>query len=251
MSEHSVVLRKRGPIARLTLARPDQANRLSPEMLRELADAAAAIAEDDAVRVVLLEAEGADFCAGWTPGAIEQANGGLAGVFESIAALPQPVVAAIQGNAMSAGLELALCCDIRIAGEDARFGFPETEYGLIPLAGGATRLPRVVGRGAAIELLLTGRIVEAVEARRIGLVSRVVAAADLGAEAEAIAAGIAERGPIAARFAKEAVHRGMDLPLGQALRMETDLTILLQTTKDRAEGVRAFIETRPPRFRGR
>ncbi|MSQ61316.1 MAG: hypothetical protein EXR43_01875 [Dehalococcoidia bacterium] len=251
MSERSVVLRKRGPVARLTLARPSQANRLSPELLRELADAAASIAEDDAVRVVILRAEGADFCAGWTPEAIEQARGGLTAAFEAIATLPQSVIAAIQGNALSGGLELALSCDVRIAGEDARFGFPETEHGLIPLAGGSARLPRIVGRGAAIELLLTGRSVEAAEARRIGLVSRVVATADLAAEVEAIAARIAERGPIAARLAKEAVRRGMDLPLDQALRMETDLTILLQTTKDRAEGVRAFKEKRPPRFRGR
>ena len=251
MSERSVVLRKRGPVARLTLARPDHANRLSPDMLRELADAAATIADDDTVRVVILQAEGADFCAGWTAEAIKQAQGGLTGAFASIAALPQPVIAAIQGNALSGGLELALSCDVRIAGEDARFGFPETQHGLIPLAGGSAHLPRIVGRGAAIELLLTGRSVEAAEARRIGLVSRVVATADLAAAAEAIAATIAERGPIATRFAKEAVRRGMDLPLDQALRMETDLTILLQTTKDRAEGVRAFKEKRPPRFRGR
>ncbi|MSQ62214.1 MAG: hypothetical protein EXR43_06550 [Dehalococcoidia bacterium] len=251
MSERSVVLRKRGPVARLTLARPTRANRRSPEMLRELADAAATIAEDDTVRVVILQAEGADFCAGWTTEALEQAEWWLAGAFESIAALPQPVIAAIQGNAMSGGLELALCCDVRIAAEDARFGFPETEHGLLPLAGGTARLPRIVGRGAAIELLLTGRSVEAAEARRIGLVSRVVADADLSAETDAMAAKIAERAPIATRFAKEAVRRGMDLALDQALRMETDLTILLQTTKDRAEGVRAFTEKRQPRFRGR
>ena len=124
-------------------------------------------------------------------------------------------------------------------------------HGVIPWAGGTQRLPRIVGRGKALEMILTGEAVDAQEALRIGLVSRVTPADQLMAEAEALAGRIAERGPIAVRYAKEAVSRGLDMTLEQALRYETDLTIILQTTRDRAEGVRAFLEKRDPRFEGR
>jgi enoyl-CoA hydratase len=171
--------------------------------------------------------------------------------FASLADLPRPVVCAIQGEALSAGLELALACDVRVAAEDARLGLPETKLGLIPMGGGTQRLARLVGRGKALEMILTGEPVDAQEALRIGLVSATAPRDKLAAEVEAIAGRIAERGPIAVRYAKEAVRRGLEMPLEQALRYETDLTIILQTTEDRTEGVSAFLEKRTPKFKGR
>lgn len=252
MRYHTIGAETRGAIAFVTLARPQRANRIAAETLHELASACEAIAGENAIRAVVLSAQGDSFCAGWEKETLAAPAEELAGAFEPFAALPQPVVAAVHGETLSAGLELALACDVRVAANDARFALPETAHGLIPLAGGAARLPRIAGRGAAADLLLTGRSIDAAEALRIGLVSRVTALGDaLMAEATAIAERIAERGPIATRYAKEAVRRGLDMTLDQALRFETDLTVLLQTTEDRAEGVRAFIEKRSPHFRGR
>ena len=138
-----------------------------------------------------------------------------------------------------------------IAAESARFSVPEVSMGLLSLAGGTQRLPRLVGRGRALEMILTGERVSADEALRIGLVSAVVPRERLSEEAAAIAQRVGERGPLAVRYAKEAISHGMDMPLEQALRFETDLTILLQTTEDRAEGVKAFLEKRSPEFKGK
>lgn len=251
MTYRTISIERRGAVAYVTLTQPERANRVADDTIRDLADACEAIANADDVRAVVLGAEGADFCAGWDAAALTSEGVPYAAAFEPLAALPQPVVAATSGAAVSAGLELALACDIRVAAEDARYAFPEAALGLLPLAGGAARLARAAGRAAALEMLLTGREIDAAEALRLGLVNRVVAKTALAAEAAAIAGRIAERGPIATRFAKEAVIRGGGLTLEQALRYETDLTVLLQTTEDRAEGVRAFVEKRPPRFQGR
>jgi enoyl-CoA hydratase/carnithine racemase len=222
-----------------------------------IADAAASLAAaTDTVRAVVVASAGADFCAGWSAEALAEPDGvpgvaPLGAAFDALAAVPQPVVAAIGGRALSAGLELALACDIRVAAEDARFAMPETAAGMLPRGGGSQRLPRAVGRAHALRLLLLGEEIDAAEARRIGLVSQVVPAARLRDAATEIARTIATRGPIATRMAKEAVHRGVELTLEQALRYELDLTLLLQTTADRAEGVRAFAAKRPPNFIGR
>jgi enoyl-CoA hydratase len=152
---------------------------------------------------------------------------------------------------LSAGLELALAADVRLAAEDARFGMPDLAHGHVPRGGASQRLPRAVGRAQALRLLLLSEEIDAAEAKRIGLVSRVLPRAGLVVEARALATTIAERGPIATRFAKEAVNRGAEMPLQQALRYELDLTVLLQTTADRAEGVSAFAARRAPRFEGR
>ncbi len=161
------------------------------------------------------------------------------------------MVCAVQGDALSAGLELALACDVRIAAAGARFGFPETGMGVVPMGGGTQRLARLVGRGKALEMILTAEPIDAEAALAAGLVSAVVPGDRLAAEAEAVALRIAERGPIAVRYAKEAISRGLEMTLEQALRYENDLTIILQTTEDRAEGVRAFLEKRQPEFKGR
>jgi len=247
MSERTVSMDKSGPIARLTLRRPS----VDAALLADLARACDAIESDEAVRAVVLASEGPDFCRGWDESVLAGEGGPPADAFGCLAELPRPVVCAVQGEALSAGLELALACDIRVASEDARFGLPETQLGLVPMGGGTQRLARLVGRGRALEMVLTAEPVDAPEALRAGLVSAVVPRDRLAAEAEAIAGRIAERGPLAVRYAKEAIVRGLDMPLEQALRYETDLTVILQTTEDRAEGVRAFLEKRQPKFKGK
>jgi enoyl-CoA hydratase/carnithine racemase len=222
--------------------------------VEDLAAAAADVAAlTDEVRAVIVTSAGGDFCTGWgadlldAPAAALDAGAG----FEALAAVPQPVIAAIDGRAYSAGLELALAADVRIAAEGARFAMPDVAEGRVPRGGGTQRLPRAIGRAHALRLLLLAEEIDAAEARRIGLVSRVAPAAELHATARALAETIAQRGPIATRFAKEAVHRGAEMPLQQALRYELDLTVILQTTADRAEGVRAFAARTPPGFIGR
>ena len=216
-----------------------------------LADAAAEVAADTAgIRALVVTGTESVFCAGWSAETLAAADPPPAAGIHALAAVPQPVIAAIEGVAHSAGLEIALACDIRVAGEGASFAMPETGAGAVPGGGGTQRLPRVVGRAHALRMLLTGEQVDAAEAKRIGLLSRVVAAGEAAALAAELAAAIAARGPIATRMAKEAVHRGAEMTLEQALRYELDLTVLLQTTGDRAEGVRAFAAKRPPRFTG-
>jgi len=240
-----------GPVAELTLTRPQ----IDRRCLRELEDAVAALREAPAARVLLLTSAGADFCEGWSDDArselLQRAVDRQQDPFGPLAELPLPVVAALRGAVVSAGLELALACDIRIAASDCRFAMPETAAGLLPLAGGSQRLPRVAGRGVALAMLLAGLELDAAAALRAGLVSKVVAPSDLSPASARLAATIAGRGPVAVRFAKEAVRNGLDLSLDQALRLETDLNVILQTTADREEGVRAFLEKRPARFEGR
>jgi enoyl-CoA hydratase/carnithine racemase len=254
MAFRTITVQQQGHIAILTLNRPDQGNRVTRLMLREIGDACGRVADDGSVRALVLTAAGPAFSAGWDASILNDASDGSAVAgdwFAPVAALPQPVIAAIGGAAISGGLELALAADVRIAAQGACFAFPETEWGIIPLAGGIQRLVRLVGRAVALEMLLLGEPLDAEGALAAGLVSRVVPAGRLMDDALALAGRVSERGPIAERYAKEAVHRGVEMPLEQALRYETDLTVILQTTEDRAEGVRAFIEKRQPRFTGR
>ncbi len=170
--------------------------------------------------------------------------------FDALAAIPQPTIAAVRGPAHSAGLELALACDMRVAAASVTFAAPETGVGLMPLGGATQRLPRAVGRSQALRLLLAGSEIDAAEAKRIGLLVDVVPEGEEADAAVQLARTIASRAPIATRLAKEAVWRGLEQPLQQGLRTELDLTVILQTTADRSEGVRAFVEGRPPRFIG-
>jgi len=162
----------------------------------------------------------------------------------------QPIIAAINGFALGGGLELALACDIRIAGEGSLLGLTEVNLAIIPGGGGTQRLPRLVGRGKALEMILTGARIDAREALRIGLVERVVPTAEVHAAAQALARTLAERAPIAMRYAKEAVVKGLGMSLEDGLRLENDLATLLRTTEDRIEGAKAFLEKRKPRFTG-
>lgn len=245
-------LTRNGAVASLTLASADGANRVGLNTIDDLRDGCAALAQDTSVRVLIVSGDGDAFSAGWTEDSLANAEGGLpADPFGCLADLELPVIAAINGDAFSAGLELALACDIRVASTAARFAFPETEFGLIPLAGGTQRLPRTIGRGRALSMILLGQVIDAATALDWGLVNAVTGPEALAGEVERIAGVIAARGPIAERFAKEAVQNGVEMPLARALRYELDLTVLLQTTEDRAEGVRAFAEKRPPDFQGR
>ncbi len=247
---------REGAIARVTLSRPARRNAVDARLVRELGAVCAEISDDATIRVAVLCAEGGVFCTEWDAEVFTEAGSGLfreaSDPFGVLARMATPVVAAIDGDCFSAGLEMALAADVRVCSARARFALPETEFSLIPLAGGSQRLPRLVGRGRALSMLLTGEVLDAEAAYRAGLVSRVVAPELLDAEVMALAGRIAARGPIAERYAKEAVHRGLDMTLDQALRYETDLTIILQTTEDRAEGVRSFLEgRRTPKFKGK
>jgi enoyl-CoA hydratase len=271
MGYRTLTLDRTGPLAILRLARPEHDNPIDRLFLQELDDACASINDNPGVRVAILTGEGAVFSSGWHPAELppeadspqaknpdpfdpaewrRSAFGGSP-PFAALESMGQPVICVLNGDARSAGLELALACDVRLAAQGARFALPETAQGLLPMAGGTQRLARLVGRGEALRLILLGEEIDADDALRIGLVSAVFPAKRLMAEAEALALRMASRGPVALRYAKEAVRRGLEQPLDQALRFETDLTVILQTTEDRAEGVRAFLEKREPKFKGR
>jgi enoyl-CoA hydratase/carnithine racemase len=253
MEYETLRLQAMAPIARITLARSDSANRIDLRALRELSDACEVVSGTEGVCLVVVDAEGPDFCAGWEADARSslQASMDHLDPFGCLAGLPVPMLAAMQGTVASAGLELALACDLRIARADARFACPDVLDGAVPLAGATARLPRVAGRTVASAMLLLGDELDAEGAYRCGLVSRVLAVEGFSGEVDAIAGRITANGPLGLRYAKEAVHNGIELPLDQALRYELDLSIILQTTRDRSEGVQAFLEKRPPEFEGR
>lgn len=258
MPKANVSLEKRGPAAWITLGGPT----IDAGVVRTLRDACESASDDADVRAIVLTGEGDVFSTGWdweafageSPEALLEslrAAGVLGDPFGCFGESPKPVIAAVNGDALGGGLALALAADIRIAAEGAHFGLPESDASLLPVGGAIQRLARLVGRGRALEMVLTGEPIDAAEALRIGLVGEVVPRGDLAARTKAIAERLAERGPLALQYAKEAVVRGLDMTLEQALRFETDLTVILQTTEDRAEGVRAFLEKRRPDFHGR
>jgi enoyl-CoA hydratase/carnithine racemase len=178
---------------------------------------------------------------------LEESAEGLA---EPLAQMDVPVLAAIEGDAIGPGLELALACDVRIGSEGSRYGLPHIPTGLVPWDGGTQRLSRLVGRAKAMELILTGASVDAGEAFRIGLISKVVPRGEVKPLVMAAAREMAARAPVAVRYAKEAISKGMDMTLAQGLRLEADLYFLLHTTRDRTEGIQAFRDKKKPTFRG-
>lgn len=169
---------------------------------------------------------------------------------EMIAGLKQPVIAALKGDAIGLSLEMALACDLRIGTENARFGLPQIRDGCIPSHGGTQRLPRLVGQGKALEIILTGELIDAREACRIGLINRVATPEMLMNTAAELAETMAAKSPLSLSYAKEALHGGRDLTLDQGIRMELDLYLLLFSTSDRTEGITAFREKRKPEFKG-
>ena len=253
MASNGVAVHRRGAVAELWLT--GRGDVILDDLLSDLVSILAALVEEPQTRVAVLAGDHRAFSRAWdrngtqagpNPGNVQR----VSTLFQTIAETPIPVLAMVAGDALDAGLALALVCDVRLTAETARFGFPASADGLLPLGGSAARLARIAGRAAALRMLLTGELFSAAEALACGLVSGVYPVDRLTAEAERLADVIASRGPLAVRYAKEAISRGAELPLDQALRFETDLTIILQTTADRAEGVRAFAEKREPEFSG-
>ena len=252
-------LELRSPLAIVTLDRPKVLNALNAATFADLEAAFSALADDQAIRVILLAGSGGRaFAAGADIGelAATTAEDGRAfslrgqQIFRRIETLGKPVIACIQGFALGGGCELAMACTIRIAADDARLGQPEVKLGVIPGYGGTQRLPRLVGRGAALKLLLTGEIINAQEALRIGLVDEVVPAADLMSRAEALAMSIAAQAPLAVSEALQVVDEGINLPLDLALLRESDRFGHLCGTADKAEGTQAFLAKRSPAWKG-
>lgn len=239
-----------GGVATLTLVGGADGPCLTPELHAALADVAAAIDLDDEVRVVLLRSRGTAFCRGVGEGGVSRGDRVADGV-AAVAALRAPVVCVLQGDALDTGLELALACDLRLAAPRARLGLTQVTRGELPCHGGTQRLPRVVGRARALHMLLLGETPTATRAAQLGLVHRVVASRSLAAEAARLARELARRGPIAQRLAKEAMLAAFDLPLAEGLRLEGDLYVLLQSTRDRDEGIASFREKRRPSFDNR
>ena len=247
-------------IAVVTVNRPAALNALNVEVLEELAAAFATLQKNESVACVILTGSGAKaFVAGADIAAMQPLDAVSAvhfarlghTVFNVIEKFPKPVIAAVNGFALGGGCELAMACDIRIAAENARFGQPEVNLGVIPGFGGTLRLTRLIGKGRAKELIFTGDMVDAQEAYRIGLANKVVAAEELLAVARSMAAKIAAKGPVAVRFAKEAVDNGLEMDLDRAGRFEADLFGLCFATADQKEGMQAFLDKRPAKFVGR
>ena len=254
MDYSTIIYTVKDHVAHITLNRPEADNIINRQLARELEDICFGVNQDDNIYAVVLSGAGdRGFCGGSElepliqagPSAVPNMNGAAA-----IASIDRPVIAAINGDALGPGLELALSCDIRLASHKARFGLPEVASGFIPMGGGTQRLPRLIGKSKALELILTAETINAEEALEIGLVSRIVPQPDLISEVEELARTIASKAPVALRHIKEAVNKGMDLTLEQGLRLEADLYFLLHTTADRTEGIKAFIEKRPARFKG-
>lgn len=247
-------------IARITLNRPDKLNALDATVIAELGDAVGHIESDDAVGAVVLTgagpkafAAGADIAELAEQGPMDGKGRAQAGqrVMRRLERCGKPVIAAVNGFALGGGCELAMACHLRVASDTAKFGQPEVKLGLGPGYGGTVRLPRLVGRGRALELLLTGAMIGAEEAYRIGLVNRVVPADRLLSEAEELARTILEQGPLAVRLILEAVDTGLDLTVDEALLLEANHFGLLSSTADMREGTAAFLGKRKPRFKGR
>ncbi|CDM66921.1 enoyl-CoA hydratase/isomerase family protein [Pyrinomonas methylaliphatogenes] len=255
----TILLERRDRVAIITINRPDKRNALNIKTREEGAAALDELRGDDRVRVVIITGAGdkafvagADISefAGRT--AITQREVMLGrSLFTAIDTFPKPVIAMINGYCLGGGCELALACDLRIASDTASFGQPEINLGIIPGGGGTQRLTRLVGEGKAMELILTGDIIDARTAYQIGLVNMVVPAAELEAKTMEIANRIAEKSPIALRLAKEAIKTASRSLLDEGLRREIDLFALCFSTEDKEEGVRAFLEKRKPDFKGR
>jgi enoyl-CoA hydratase/carnithine racemase len=234
---------RRGDVVELLLPGGRDA-RLTPDLHGELHAAASEIDLDETVRAVLLRSRGPDFCRGATQPATRP--DGIA----AIASLRAPVIALVQGHALDEGLELALACDLRLVTADAKLGLTQVGAGRVPVHGGTQRLPRIVGYARALQMILLAQVVGGARAVALGLAMRSVPRARLGAEGRKLAAAVAARGPIAQRLGKEALRAAGDLPLAEGLRLEGDLYVLLQSTRDRDEGIASFRERRQPRFRG-
>jgi enoyl-CoA hydratase len=251
-----LVVVDRGPVTTIRLQNPPL-NLVTVELTRALDSALADIEADPDVRCVIVTGTGERaFCAGSDVKEFKSLRGRVGegklllekAVYRRLAKLPMPTIAAIQADALGGGLELALCCDLRVADERAKLGLPEVRLGVMPGSGGTQRLPRIVGSARAKEMILLGELIDADQAAGIGLVNRVAPAGDAIEIARAMAETIASRGPVAVREAKRAIDIAGDTPLDQGFAAEMDASERVFATEDMLEGARAFFEKRPPEF---
>jgi enoyl-CoA hydratase len=256
MAYENILVETRGRVGLVRLNRPEALNALNDALMNELGEALAGFDGDDGIGAIVLTGSDKAFAAGADIGAMK--DWGYMDVYKSeyitrnwegLKSIRKPVIAAVAGYALGGGCELAMMCDIIIAAEGARFGQPEIKLGIIPGAGGTQRLPRAVGKAKAMDLVLSGRMMDVQEAERAGLVSRVVAADKLLDEALAVAAQIAEFSLPSVMMAKEAVNRAYEAPLSEGMLFERRLFHALFATEDQKEGMAAFIEKRKPKFR--
>jgi enoyl-CoA hydratase/carnithine racemase len=256
----NVLYEKNGAIAYVTLNRPKVLNALNRRTWEDLREAFEDAREDSAIRGVVLTGAGDKaFIAGADIGELSRVTAVEAeesstfgqGVLNLIENLGKPVIAAVNGFALGGGCETAMACTIRVAAEHAKFGQPEVKLGVPPGGGGTQRLPRLVGKGRALQLILTGEMIGAQEAYRIGLVNEVVPAADLITRAEAILKQIFSNAPLAVKFSLEAVNKGMETSQSEGLALEASFFGLCAGTEDKREGTQAFLQKRAPQFRGR
>jgi enoyl-CoA hydratase len=260
MAYQNVLVESRDRVAIVTVNRPDKLNALNDRTVEELDAAFAAIAADPETRGVILTGAGekafvagADIAELATQSPVDGRERSLRGqrVLDRIERLGKPVVAAVNGFALGGGCELAMACHVRVASENAKMGTPEVKLGIMCGYAGTQRLPRLVGKGRALEMLLTGEMVDAAEALRIGLVNRVVPRETLLAEAEGLLRKMLANGPVSLRFTLDAVHDGLEMGFDEAQRQEATLFGLICTTEDMKEGTKAFLEKRPARFQGK
>ncbi|HEX5004050.1 MAG TPA: enoyl-CoA hydratase-related protein [Gemmatimonadales bacterium] len=260
MDFQTLLFEVRDGVAFVTINRPDKLNALNDAVIEELDRAVARLESDASIRGAILTGAGPKaFVAGADIAELSTQNqmSGKAramrgqAVFRRLERCGKPVVAAVNGFALGGGCELAMACHLRVASEGARFGQPEVKLGIGPGYGGTVRLPRLVGKGRALDLLLTARMVGAEEALQMGLVNRVVPADKLMAESEALLAGILANGPLAVRLCIEAVDAGLEMSLDEALLLEANHFGLIASTDDMREGTKAFLEKRPAEFHGR
>ena len=264
MAFETILFEVRDQIAFVTFNRPEAMNAMNRQMTRELIEDCRQIEEDAAIRLAIFTGAGERAFsagmdlkerAGGEYSFIERRQQKVAAAIHSqtraVAAVTKPTIAAIRGYCVGGGLEFALACDMRVAAEDAKLGLTEVRRGIIPGSGGTQRLARAIGTTKALEMCLTGDTVSGSEAYRLGLVNAAVPAGDVLKAAEDLAARILKGAPMAVTFIKEAVTKGIELPLEQGLRLEADLSAVIATTEDSKEGPRAFAEKRAPVWKGR
>ncbi len=258
VKHETIIATKEGTIAVITLNRPDALNALNAKMVTELIDALDGFEKDDSIRCIVIAGNEGAFSAGADIkemidlSAVDMAKTGhFFPLWDRIGRYPKPIVGALSGFVLGGGLELAMNCDVLIASDTARLGQPEINIGVIPGGGGTQRLTRAVGKYKAMEMILTGTMIGADEAKTLGLVSRVVPKEAFMEEAKRIAKEIASKSPLAIKFAKQAVNKAFEMGLSDGLDFERELFYLLFASEDKVEGMKAFLEKKKPEFKGK